>query len=171
MGFQISALRVEQFSHLFGRDADTLSRLGVRRIVADKSPGFPCRVSLEDAEVGESILLLNYEHQPATSPYRSSHAIFVREWAHQARPQPNQAPGQLRRRLLSVRAFDSAGMMLDADLVDGQQIESLIEAMFVNDSVSYLHLHNAKPGCYAASVERVQAELTRLTENTRNSPE
>ena len=123
-------------------------------MVADENPGFPCRVSLKDAEVGESVLLMNYEHQPASSPYRSSHAIFIREWADEARLDENEVPKQLRQRLLSVRAFDGLGTMVDADVVDGQQIETLIERMFANDSVSYLHLHNAKPGCYAALVER-----------------
>ncbi len=165
MGFQICALNVEQFSHLFGGDNETLSNLGVERIVADKSPGFPCRVSLKDAELGESVLLLNYEHQPASSPYRSSHAIFIREWASEAKPDENEVPEQLKQRLLSVRAFDRSGMMVDADVVDGQQVESLIERMFTNDLVSYLHLHNARPGCYAASVERLEADLPHVAES------
>ncbi len=155
MGFQIRALNVDQFSHLFGVDSETLASLGVERVVADVSPGFPCRISLIDAELGESVLLLNYEHQPASSPYRSSHAIFIREWATVAKLDKNEIPEQLRQRLLSVRAFDCSGMMIDADVVDGHQLESLVARMFANESVSYLHLHNAKPGCYAALVERV----------------
>jgi hypothetical protein len=155
MDFQIRALNVDQFSHLFGARNETLASLGVERVAADKSPGFPCRVSLIDAELGESVLLLNYEHQAASSPYRSSHAIFVREWASEAKLGKNEIPEQLRQRLLSVRAFDASGMMIDADVVDGHQLESLVARMFVNESVSYLHLHNAKPGCYAALVERL----------------
>lgn len=154
MGFQISGLKADQFSHLYGQDTEALARLGVRRTVADEHPGFPCRVSLLDAEVGESVLLLNYEHQPAASPYRSRHAIFIREGAVEARLDVNEVPRQLLERLLSVRAFDGTGEMLDADVVDGQQLDALIEQMFVNDSVSYLHVHNARPGCYAALVER-----------------
>lgn len=155
MDLQIRALNVDQFSHLFGADSETLSSLGVERVVADSSPGFPCRVSLTDAELGESVLLLNYEHQPASSPYRSSHAIYIREWATEAKLGKNEVPEQLRQRLLSVRAFDCSGMMIDADVVDGHQLEPLVARMFANESVSYLHLHNAKPGCYAALVERV----------------
>ncbi len=154
MGFQISALNINQFSHLFGKDEEMLQESGVQRVVADKCPGFPCRVSLQDAEIGESVLLLNYEHQPAASPYRSSHAIYVRESASQARPCRNEVPELLRKRMLSVRAFDDDGMMLDADVVDGPQLEPLIERMLAHDSASYLHIHNAKPGCYAALVER-----------------
>ena len=82
------------------------------------------------------------------------HHIFVREWADQARPSENEVPQFLRLRLLSVRAFDADGMMLDADVVDGDRLEVLIERLFRNELVSYLHIHNARLGCYAALVER-----------------
>lgn len=104
MDFQITALNADQFSHLFGTDSETLSSLGVERVIANENPGFPCRVSLVDAKLGESVLLLNYEHQSASSPYRSSHAIYIREWATEAKPAENEVPVQLRQRLLSVRA-------------------------------------------------------------------
>jgi hypothetical protein len=154
MSFQFSALNVDHFSHLFGQDREALARQGIQRVVVDSKPGFPCRVSLQDADVGESVLLLNYEHQAAQTPYRSRHAIFVREWASQAMPAKNDVPEMLRHRLLSVRAFDTAGMMIDADVVDGENLEPLIERMFESESIDYLHIHNAKPGCYAALVKR-----------------
>ncbi len=154
MGFQISALNIDQFSHLFGQDQEALARQGIRRIVVDNNPGFPCRVSLQDAEVGEKVLLMNYEHQPLPTPFRSSHAIFVREWASQAKPDTNEVPEMFRHRLLSVRAFDASGMMIDADVIDGEHLESLIEHLLANKSTDNLHIHNARLGCYAALVER-----------------
>ena len=155
MGFQISALDPEQFSHLFGQDDKALAKKGVQRVVADSDFGFPCRVSLQDAAVGESLLLMNYEHQPADTPFRACHAIFVREQSSQAMPAVNEIPEALSKRLLSVRAFDHSGMMIDADVVDGQQLEALIERLFANESAGYLHIHNARLGCYAALVSRV----------------
>jgi hypothetical protein len=104
--------------------------------------------------VGESVLLLNYEHQPAQTPYRSRHAIFVREWATKATLAPNEIPECLKSRLLSLRAFDDEGNLVDADVVDGRSAESLIRKLFANDSASYLHIHNAKLGCYTARVDR-----------------
>ena len=154
MGFQISALNIDKFSHLFGQDRETLAKQGVQRVVVDNQPGFPCRVSLRDAEVGEKVLLMNYEHQPLPTPFRSSHAIFVRERATQAAPKRNEVPTMFRHRLLSVRAFDALGMMLDADVIDGERLESLIERLLANKSTANLHIHNAKLGCYAALVER-----------------
>ncbi len=154
MGFQVSALSIDQFSHLFGQDGEVLAQSGVQRVIADDCPGYPCRVSLQDAAIGESLLLMNYEHQSAASPYRSSHAIYVREFASQARPGKNEIPESLRIRLLSVRSFDNSGMMLEADVIDGRRLERLIDQLFDNDAVDYLHVHSAKRGCYAARVER-----------------
>ena len=154
MDFRIFALDVDKFSHLFGLDDDALLEQGVQRMIVDNKPGYPCRVSLQDAEVGETVLLMNYEHQAASTPYRSRHAIFVREWADQAVPARNEVPEMLRLRLLSVRAFDEAGMMVEADVVEGEHLETMIERMLANDSSDYLHIHNARLGCYAARVER-----------------
>ena len=154
MDFQIFALDIEQFSHLFGQDQESLAKQGVQRRIVDSSPGYPCRVSLQDAEVGENVLLMNYEHQPAATPFQSSHAIFVRESASQTMLDTNEVPKMFRHRLLSVRAFDASGMMIDADVVDGEHLESLIERMLANVSTDYLHVHNAKLGCYVGLVER-----------------
>jgi len=154
MDFQISALDADRFSRYFGQDEEALADAGILRVRADANPGFPCRISLQDAEIGESVLLLNYEHQPRPTPYRSSHAIFIREWASQVAPGKNEVPEMLRRRLLSVRAFDAAGMLVDADVVEGASLEPVVERLFRPGSVDYLHLHNARPGCYVAMVKR-----------------
>ncbi|MBV8962004.1 MAG: DUF1203 domain-containing protein [Hyphomicrobiales bacterium] len=154
MGFRISALPASDFRPLFTMSDEELAARGALRIVVDKYPGYPCRVSLTDAKIGEVVLLTNYEHQTASSPYRASHAIFVRENAQEAYPQINEVPPALRSRLLSMRAFDEQGMMIDADVVDGHEIEPVIERMLANSRISYLHVHNAKPGCYAARVDR-----------------
>ncbi|MFO1133574.1 MAG: DUF1203 domain-containing protein, partial [Hyphomicrobiales bacterium] len=81
MAFRITGLSPEPFRHLFGLPDEQLRRLGVRRYVVDKTPGFPDRIEMRDAEVGETVLLLNHVCQPADTPYRASHAIFVREGA------------------------------------------------------------------------------------------
>jgi len=154
VSFLVSSLPAGPFAHLFGQKDDTLHVQGVRRMAVDAFPGFPCRISLEDAAIGETVLLLNYQHQPATSPYQSSHAIFVKDGAVEAKLRPDRIPDQLRRRLLSVRAFDDEGMMIDADIVEGRELERVVEPMLANPSAAYLHVHNAKRGCYAARIDR-----------------
>lgn len=154
MPFQISALPAEPFAALFAMSEAELAGHGAVRRIADAKPGFPCRVSLEDANPGETLILVNYEHQPAASPYRASHAIYVREKAVEARPAPGEVPALFRTRLLSVRAYDEAGMMTAADVVPGEDLERALESLLADPAVAYLHLHNAKPGCYAARVDR-----------------
>jgi hypothetical protein len=154
MNFQISGLDEEQFQHLFGRSSELLAERGVERMTADSQPGYPCRVSLSDVNVGETVLLMNYEHFPAQSPYRSSHAIFVKEGASSTSAGRNEIPEMLRIRLLSVRAFDARDMMVDADVVDGQNLAPIIKTMLSIESVAFLHIHNAKRGCFMARVDR-----------------
>lgn len=154
MSFIISALPASTFQHLIGATRAELSAHSAVRMKVNVSPGFPCRVSLEDAEPGEDVILVNYEHLPTESPYRSSHAIFIREQATEAQLAAGDIPVSLRIRLLSLRAFDDDGMMVNADVVHGRELESAIERMLENSSAAYLHVHNAKPGCYAARVDR-----------------
>jgi uncharacterized protein DUF1203 len=152
MTFRISGLPAEPFQHLFAMSDEELQSHGaVRRTAADS--GYPCRISLTDAKVGDEVILVNYEHQDADTPYRSRHAVYVRR-GEQRYDQAGEIPEQLRKRLLSVRAFDEAGMMVEADVVEGRMLESMIERFFAIESVAYLHLHFARPGCYAARVDR-----------------
>ena len=154
MNFQISGLDEKQFDHLFGATQEVLDRNGVERMTVETRPGYPCRISLEDAEIGETVLLMNYEHLPVASPYRSSHAIFVREGATRAVIGPNEIPEMIRIRLLSVRAFDANGMMVDADITDGIEVQPMIERMLSLETVDFLHIHNAKRGCFIARVDK-----------------
>jgi hypothetical protein len=154
MDFRIVALPAATFAPLYGMHDANLAARGVRRVVADRQPGFPCRVSLADAAPGETLLLMNYEHLPQPGPYRSSHAIFVREHAVECKPAVNEIPDVLARRLLSVRAFDADSMMLGADVSEGREAASLISRYLDDARVAFVHLHNAKPGCYAAQAVR-----------------
>ncbi len=154
MNFRVHALPENLFARYFQLPEEELRRQGGLMRIVDKRPGFPCRVSLEDALEGERILLINYEHQPAATPYRSTHAIYVRERAQTAKCELGQVPELFRSRLMSVRAFDRDGMMVDADVVEGRMLESTIERLLSAKAAQYLHLHYARPGCYAARVER-----------------
>ena len=146
--------RADEFRHLYGLDDEALARHGAGRMTVDAKPGYPCRVTLEDAEPGESVLLVNYEHLPVNTPYRSAHAVFVREGATTSAPISNRIPEQLKIRLLSIRAIGGDGMLIDADVVHGEESEPVIRRLLDDPRVDYLHVHNAKPGCYAARVDR-----------------
>ena len=154
MSFRVTGLSPEPFRDLFGLPESELAARGIKRYVADASPGFPDRIEIRDAEPGETLLLLNYTHQPANTPYRASHAIFVREGAQIAYDRIDEIPQALRVRTISLRAFDEVGLIVDAELVDGREIEGAIERLFANSKVAYIHAHYAKHGCYAGRIDR-----------------
>jgi Protein of unknown function (DUF1203) len=152
--FRIVALPLEAFVHLFGKDDSDLTAQGARRCIADAKPGFPCRVSLVDAEPGERVILLPFQHHDVAAPYRASGPIYVREQATQALPDINEVPEAIRGRLLSVRAYDPSGFMIGAEVTEGRELEDKIARFLADPGVAYLHLHNARPGCYSCRVER-----------------
>lgn len=155
MSFRILGLAPTPFLPLFGLSDAALAEHGARRCVVDTPVGYPDRIELRDAAPGETVLLLNHVHQPADTPYRAAHAIFVREGAQAAYDAIDRVPDALRRRTLSLRAFDTQHEMVDADLVEGEQCETLITRLFADARVAYLQAHFARRGCYAARVERV----------------
>ena len=153
MSFRIRGLPAEAFTALFAlSDAELAQRRAVR-VIAERPQAYPCRISLTDAEPGQTLILLNYEHHSVNTPFQSSHAIYVRE-GERCYDEVDQVPDMLRRRLLSVRGFDAAGMLVDADVVGGLMLEDGIQRLFAQPAIDYLHLHFAKPGCYAARVDR-----------------
>lgn len=154
MAFRITGLSAEPFQSLYGLSDTELAARHVQRYVVDQAPGFPDRIEMRDGKIGETMLLLNHICQPANTPYRASHAIFVREGATERFDATDKVPDAMRRRILSLRAYDVTGMMLDADLTDGRNVEALIERLFANPAVDYIHAHNAKQGCYSGRIDR-----------------
>ena len=155
MSFRVQGLDPRQFMHLYSLSDRELAGVGAQRFVVNARPGFPDRVEVRDLDVGDVAILLNYEHQPADTPYRSRHAIFVREGAWQALDMVDELPEAIRIRPISLRAFSAAGDMLDADLEDGGKLERLIVRFLAQPEVAYLHAHYARRGCYAARIVRL----------------
>jgi hypothetical protein len=154
MTYRIRGLSPEPFRHLFGLPEAELEVHGARRYVADSRPGFPDRIELRDAEPGETLLLVNHVHQPADTPYRASHAIFVLEGAAEAYDGVGALPEAMRVRPLSLRAFDKDHMMVDGDLAAGDEADALIRRFFADPRVDYIHTHYARRGCFAARIDR-----------------
>jgi hypothetical protein len=152
--FRITGLPLARFAPLFSVDEAELARNGARWCVADSKPGYPCRVSLVDAEPGERVLLLPYTHHDVASPYRSSGPIYVRENARDFTSEVDHVPEVVRGRLISYRAYDEAGFMVAAEVAEGRDLEATVDRLLADERVAYLHLHNAKPGCYSCRVDR-----------------
>ena len=155
MSFVIQALEADQFSHLFSMSAADLKGHHALRCKVTDEPGFPCRISLADADIGEEVILLHYTHQPEDTPYRASHAIYVRENVTTAQPAPRDIPETLKMRLSSVRAFTATHLMKIADVVDGADLGDILNSIFTDPDIAYIHIHNAKTGCFLAKAARI----------------
>ena len=155
MRFQVVALDADRFTRLHALDDETLADRGIQRRIVPDDAGVPCRVSLEDATPGERVLLLPFVHHDVATPYRASGPIYVREQARTARLKPGEIPAMLERRLLSLRAYDAEGMLVESDVVEGRTLRAALERAFDKKEIAYVHLHNARPGCFNCAVERV----------------
>lgn len=153
MTYRIRGLEPSQFAPIIGLDEEALKARGIHRMTADARPGFPCRVTLDDAEPGETLLLLNHVSHDS-GPYRASHAIFVSENAVAAADFRDEVPPALDRRILSLRAFDAKGMMVDAALVQPGAADAEIRRLLADPATHHIDAHNAVRGCFAARIER-----------------
>lgn len=152
--FQLSGIEHQPFVPLFElSDAELAERRIVRRI-ADSDTGFPCRVSLEDAAAGDELLLLHYTHHSADSPYRASGPIYIRRGKARRVLAPGVVPDYVTRRIMSVRAYDAGQMMLAAEVTEGLRVARVLQEMFADPAVAYVHLHHAKQGCFSCHVRR-----------------
>ncbi|WP_269792238.1 DUF1203 domain-containing protein [Stenotrophomonas sp. Iso1] len=170
--FILRGLSADTFAPLFHLDDAALAARHIKRVVADDAKRFPCRVSLVDAAVGEALLLLPYQHQPADSPYRASGPIFVRRDAVAADLAVDEVPAAMIRRLISLRAYDAAHRIIDAEVCDGTAVAAWLQRAFDDAAVAYVHLHHARYGCYACRADRAPAgKLTCLAHDSAQSAE
>ena len=154
MAYRITALSREPFEHLFDLTDEMLASHGAVRLTALADRGYPCRISLEDAREGETLLLVHHVSHDVATPYRSAYAIYVRERAAPACPFFDCTPPVFEGRALSMRGFDSSGMLRSAHLAMPGEADSAIRALFGQDNIAYIHAHNAAHGCYAARIDR-----------------
>ena len=154
MSYRIEGLAAERFAGLAGQSDAALAERGAIRVTADSERGFPCRVSLDFAAPGESVLLLNHVSQDAPTPYRTAYAIFVREQAREAPLFVDRLPPVLQDRMLSLRAFDGAGMLRRALLAEPGEAEARIAELFEDADAASIHAHSPAYGCFLARIER-----------------
>ncbi len=152
MTYRIAGLDPEPFAPLFALDEDALA---ARRARLDH--GFPCRVSLEEAQVGERLLLVHHTHHAVDSPFRAGVAIFVREQAREAALCRDRTLSVFEGRVLSLRGFTAEGMLAGCALVQPGEADAAIRALLAGGHILYIDAHNAAAGCFAARIERDEA--------------
>lgn len=154
MDFRITGLSPEPFLPLYGLPEAELAARGVIRQRVDADTGFPDRIEMREARPGETVLLLNHTCMDLPSPYRTTHAIYVREGATETFDAVNTIPAVMESRLLSLRAFDAAGMIVDAEVVEGAAMRPVLDRLLGQPQVAWVHAHNARRGCYSGRIER-----------------
>ena len=153
--FQVSGIQTAEIQDIINYDESSWIRSNIKKVTVDSKPGYPCRWSLEDAEIGEEVLLFTYTHHAVESPYRSSGPVYIRPMAKQAQLKPNQLPLMLHHRLLSLRVYNQKAFMIDARTIEGKVTEETIQDIFRNPEASYIHVHNSGPGCYNCQINRI----------------
>lgn len=154
--FQILPIPTEAYSHLLTLNEEELSRHQAIRQTVTAKPGFPCRNTLRDANIGEEVILFPYSHHAVDGPYRSSGPVYILPFAPAAAapaelaksPKRNEIPLMLTLRDQSLRAYDASGMMINAKVVTGPEMEAALNHLFSQPAVVEVHLHNASPGCF-----------------------
>jgi hypothetical protein len=154
MTYRIEGLEPEAYAGLLGLTDDELARRGARRVTAEAKPGFPCRVSLEDAEPGESLILFNHVSHDVGTPFRTAHAVYVRDRVGVPAAYVDETPPVFEGRVLSLRGFDREGMLRDALLAPPGEADAKIRTLFERPEIAEIHAHNAAAGCFAAKIVR-----------------
>jgi hypothetical protein len=152
--YRIEGLPSDAYADLLGLTDVELARRGARRVTADSKPGFPCRVTLEDAEPGESLILFNHVSHDVPTPFRSVYAIYVREEAGAPACFVDEPPPVFAGRALGLRGFDTEGMLRGALLALPGESDSKIRELFERPEIASIHAHNAAAGCFAARIVR-----------------
>jgi hypothetical protein len=154
MAYRISGLARQEFEPLFELGEEELARRNARRVRADSPTGFPCRVTLEDAEPGEGLILLNYVSHDVPTPFRTAYAIYVREAAGEPPCYRDEVPALLDKRTLGLRGFNAEGMLRGGLLAMPGEADARIRELFERPEIASIHAHNAAVGCFLARVER-----------------
>jgi hypothetical protein len=123
-------------------------------VIANSNHGFPCRVSLRDADEGDALILFHHVSHEVATPYRSAYAIYVRETADAAAVYVDETPPVFEGRPIALRGFDADGNLLGAALALPGQADARIRELFESDDIAYIHAHNAAHGCFSAAIER-----------------
>ncbi|MFT3692053.1 MAG: DUF1203 domain-containing protein [Kofleriaceae bacterium] len=145
----------EPFDSLFELSDEELSARGIVRETATSSIGFPDRVSMSDADIGDELLLVHYDHHVTRSPYRGGGAVYVKRGAVRSVLPAREIPLYVSRRPMSVRAYDRHGMMVEGIFCDGVDAKVHLDSLFARETIEYVHLHNARRGCFFTEARRL----------------
>lgn len=152
----IEGLDPAPFAPLFLLDDVELAARGIRRVIASENPGisYPCRVSLDFAGAGEELLLLNHRHlDKPGSPYRAEGPVFARRAARRY-ARSGVYPPVVMQRVMSLRAYDAEGMMLEAEVAEKDGLKAQVAGWLARPEIAHVDVHSMRRGCFFCRIER-----------------
>ena len=125
----------------------------LRPFVTDE-PGAPLRCCLREAEAAERLVLIAYRPDDTVGAYREIGPVFLHADACDGFEPSAGYPGGFRRRQQVFRAYDAAGRIAYAVLVDGADAEAAIDTLLANPDITTIHSRNVLYGCYMFAINR-----------------
>jgi hypothetical protein len=116
-------------------------------VVADSPRCYPCRHCLRWAQPGEHVILFPYVSIPAGHPYSETGPIFVHVERCQRYSATNEYPADFRNGR-AFRAYDANYNMIDAEVANGSEPESVIEKLFENPQTAFVDVRSVTRGCF-----------------------
>jgi hypothetical protein len=140
---RIRASRIDDFGH------------NLPISIATENDTGPCRSCLKVFLPGDARILFSYAPNQYDHPYNEIGPIYIHEQECEPYGEHEAFPVELRtRQPITLRCYDSDGMMIDGELVGQRPVEEVIETKFKNPKIRYLHARTASVGCYIARIER-----------------
>jgi hypothetical protein len=99
------------------------------------------------------MILFPYAAIPVGHPYSESGPIFVHAEACERYAATHQFPGDFRKGRV-MRAYDSKFDMIDAEVVNGSEPETVIEKLFQNPETAFVDARSVSRGCYTFRIQR-----------------
>ena len=122
-------------------------------ITVDSPESSPCRHCLRWAKPGERVILFPYAAIPSGQPYSETGPIFVHADECQRYSATNEYPADFRNGRV-LRAYDSDYNIIDAQVVDGSEPETVIERLFQNADAAFVDVRSVTHGCFTFRVQR-----------------
>ncbi len=126
----------------------------VTTVIADAKPGYPCRLSLEDAEPGEALYLFSHTPFSCANAYRETGPVFIRKNAKPAKLPINELPDVAYARSIIFRAYDSEGTILSASPAEAGDLSGTLGRLLDDKHVDFVHLRAVVSGCFLCKARR-----------------
>jgi hypothetical protein len=123
--------------------------------IAKENDTGPCRSCLTVFAPGEGRILFSYAPNQCDHPYNEVGPVYIHERECQPYTNCDEFPLELRaRQPMTLRCYAADATMIHGELVGQRPVENVIDKLFQNPRIKYLHARTASVGCYIARIER-----------------